>query len=321
MRYDWKIEELEALYALPLFELLSCAHTLHAQFHRVGEIQVCSLISVKTGGCIEDCKYCAQSSRYQTGVTAQPMMGYEEVLLAAKKAISQGATRICLGAAWREVKDNKQFAAVLEMVKAIRELGVEVCCTLGMLNASQAEQLKEAGLYAYNHNLDTSEKHYKSITTTRTYQERLNTLDIVRKANLSVCCGGILGLGEEPLDRLLLLLTLSHHHPHPESVPINRLSPIPGTPFQELPKLTIWEMIRIIAVARLIMPCAMVRLSAGRIDMSYEEQTLCFFAGANSIHMGEKLLTVPNTCIDKDEQMFELLGLKKRKAIYDTCHN
>jgi biotin synthase len=314
MRYDWTIEELEELYSLPLFELLSEAHTLHRQFHRIGEIQVCSLISVKTGGCTEDCKYCAQSSRYKTTINAQPMMRYEEVLKDAQKAIDKGATRICLGAAWREVKDNKQFASVLEMVKGIRSLGVEVCCTLGMLTKAQAEQLKEAGLYAYNHNLDTSEKHYKNITTTRSYQERLNTLDIVRKANLSVCCGGILGLGEEPLDRLQLLLTLSCHNPHPESVPINRLSPISGTPFQELPKLTIWEMIRILAVARLIMPQAMLRLSAGRTDMTYEEQALCFFAGANSIHMGEKLLTVANTSIDKDEKMFELFGLQKKRA-------
>lgn len=314
MRYDWTIEELEELYALPLFELLSRAHALHGQFHQIGEIQVCNLISVKTGGCPEDCKYCAQSSRYKTSITAQPMMRYEEVLQAAQTAISRGATRICLGAAWKEVKDNKQFAAVLEMVKGIRSLGVEVCCTLGMLNSTQAEQLKAAGLYAYNHNLDTSEKHYKNITTTRTYQERLNTLDVVQKANLSLCCGGILGLGEEPLDRLQLLLTLSRHNPHPESVPINQLSPIPGTPFQDMPKLTIWEMIRVIAVARLIMPQAMLRLSAGRADMSYAEQALCFFAGANSIHMGEKLLTVANTSVDKDEKMFELFGLKKKKA-------
>ncbi len=314
LRYDWTIEELEKLYHLPFFELLSHAHLIHVQHHQVGEIQVCNLISIKTGGCPEDCKYCAQSSRYQTSVSAQPMMQYDEVLNEAKKAIARGATRICLGAAWREVRDSKQFDDVLYMVKGITALGAEVCCTLGMLKDHQAKRLKDAGLYAYNHNLDSSEKFYKTIITTRTYQDRLNTLDIVEKTGISVCCGGILGMGEDTLDRLELLLTLSQRNPHPESVPINRLTQVPGTPLENQPHISPWEMIRIIAVARIVLPKVMLRLSCGRIEMSYEEQALCFFAGANSIFMGEKLLTVANTSLDKDEKMFQLFGLKKRPA-------
>lgn len=314
IRYDWTIKELEELHALPLLELISKSHILYTRFHQPGEIQVCNLISIKTGGCPEDCKYCAQSSRYQTSVSAQPMMLYDEVLDEVKKAIARGATRVCLGAAWREVSDNKQFDNVLAMIKGIADLNVEVCCTLGMLKEHQAKRLKEAGLYAYNHNLDSSENFYKTIITTRTYQDRLNTLDIVEKSNLSVCCGGILGMGESTRDRLELLLTLCKRNPHPESVPINRLSQIPGTPLEDQPKISVWEMIRIIAVARIVLPEAMVRLSCGRIEMSYEEQALCFLAGANSIFIGEKLLTVANTPTDKDEQMFQLLGLKKRPA-------
>lgn len=319
IRYDWTIEELQELYAMPFLELVSKSNHLHNQFHELAEVQVCSLISIKTGGCPEDCKYCAQSSRYQTSVSAQPMMQYEAVLGEAKKAVERGATRVCLGAAWREVRDSKQFEEVLRMIRGITDLGVEVCCTLGMLKEHQAERLKSAGLYAYNHNLDSSEKFYKTIITTRTYQDRLNTLDIAEKANLSVCCGGILGMGEDPIDRLELLLTLCRRNPHPESVPINRLSQIPGTPLENQPKISIWEMIRAIAVARIVLPEAMIRLSAGRIEMSYEQQALCFLAGANSIFAGEKLLTVANTSIDKDEEMFQLLGLKKRPAFAKVC--
>jgi biotin synthase len=314
IRYDWTLEELKALYALPLLGLISKSHTLHLQFHQPSEIQVCSLISIKTGGCPEDCKYCAQSSRYQTAVSAQPMMRYEDVLSEAKGAVERGATRVCLGAAWREVRDSRQFDEVLRMVRGITDLGVEVCCTLGMLKESQARRLKEAGLYAYNHNLDSSEKFYKTCVTTRTYQERLETLDVVQKADLSMCCGGILGMGEEIQDRLELLLTLCTRNPHPESVPINRLSQIPGTPLADQPKISLWEMVRVIALARIVLPTAMIRLSCGRIEMSYEGQALCFLAGANSIFSGEKLLTVANTSIDQDEEMFQLFGLKKRPA-------
>lgn len=314
IRYDWTLQELKELYEMPLLELISKSNHLHGQYHELSEVQVCSLISIKTGGCPEDCKYCAQSSRYQTAVSAQPMMEYEAVLKEAKKAVDRGATRVCLGAAWREVRDSKQFEEVLKMVKGIADLGVEVCCTLGMLKEHQALKLKEAGLYAYNHNLDSSERFYKTIITTRTYQDRLDTLEIAEKANLSVCCGGILGMGEDFSDRLELLLTLCKRNPHPESVPINRLSQIPGTPLEDQPKISTWEMVRAIAVARIVLPQSMIRLSAGRVEMSYEQQALCFLAGANSIFAGEKLLTVANTPIDRDEEMFQLLGLKKRPA-------
>lgn len=314
IRHDWTFEELKELYAMSLLELVAKSNHIHLQHHNPAQIQVCSLISIKTGGCPEDCKYCAQSSRYQTTVSPKPMMSVEAVLIEAKKAAQRGATRVCLGAAWREIRDGRQFEEVLKMVKGIAELGLEVCCTLGMLKEHQAKRLKEAGLYAYNHNLDTSEHYYKTIITSRTYQDRLNTLDIVEKTNLSVCCGGILGLGEDVLDRLKLLLTLCRRHPHPESVPVNKLSQIPGTPLEDQPKISFWEVLRIIAIARIVMPQAMVRLSAGRIEMSYEQQALCFLAGANSIFAGEKLLTIANTPIDRDDGMFQLLGLNKRPA-------
>lgn len=314
IRSDWTLQELQILYSKPLLELIVEAMEIHKVYHKIGEIQVCHLISIKTGGCSEDCKYCAQSSRYQTNVKAQPMMQYEEVIATAKKAIARGATRICLGAAWRNVRDSRQFDETLRMVKGIADLGVEVCCTLGLLSESQAEKLKQAGLYAYNHNLDSSERFYKTIITTRSYQDRINTLDIVEKSGISVCCGGIIGMGETKEDRLELLLALSNRNLHPESVPINQLSPIPGTPLENQPKLSSWEFIRMVAVARILMPKSMIRLSAGRIELSYQEQTLCFLSGANSIFAGEKLLTVGNTPNDSDEEMFNLLGLKKRKS-------
>lgn len=314
IRYDWTLDELKELYELPLLQLISQAHLFHTTFHEPDEVQVCRLISIKTGGCPEDCKYCAQSSHNQTSTLATPLMSYDAVLQEAKKAVMAGATRICLGAAWRNVRDSKQFDEVLSMVKGITDLGVEVCCTLGMLTHSQAKQLKKAGLYAYNHNLDTSEKYYQMIVSTRTYQDRINTLNVVESANLSACSGGILGMGEDFTDRLELLLTLCRRNPHPDSVPINQLSQIPGTPLFDAPKISFWEMVRIIAIARIVLPKSMIRLSAGRIDMSFENQALCFLAGANSIFAGEKLLTVANTSMCKDEEMFQLLGLKKRPA-------
>lgn len=314
LKSDWTLEELKAIHELPLFELLSRAHICLTKFHKVGEIQICKLISIKTGGCAEDCKYCAQSSRYQTAVKPQPRMTYEAVIKEAKNAIAKGATRICLGAAWREVIEGKFFEDILLMVQGIKALGAEVCCTLGMLKEEQARRLQEAGLYAYNHNLDSSEKFYNTIITTRKYQDRINTLDIVQKTGLSVCCGGILGMGETSLDRLELLLNLSQRQPHPESVPINCLSRIPGTPLETMPSISIWEVVRTIATARIIMPKTMLRLSCGRIDMSYEQQTLCFFAGINSIFSGEKLLTVTNNAPDQDDSMFQLLGLTKRPS-------
>lgn len=311
--HNWTLGELKELYDLPLFELLSKSHQIHRRFQPLGEIQVCSLISIKTGGCPEDCKYCSQSSLYQTPISAEPLMSYDDVLLQAKKMIAHGASRICLGAAWRGVRNSKQFDEVLRMVKGIADLGVEVCCTLGLLNEEQADRLKEAGLDSYNHNLDSSEKFYRTIITTRTYQDRLNTLKIVREKNLKVCCGGILGMGEEVEDRLELLLTLSKLDPNPESVPINRLERIPGTPLQDQPSISFWDFLRMIALARIVLPKAKVRLSAGRLAMSTQEHALCFFAGANSIHAGEKLLTIGNPSLDTDEEMFAVLGLKKLK--------
>lgn len=314
IRSDWSKEEISEIYHTPLLELINKAGNLHRQFHKPSEIQVCSLISIKTGGCPEDCKYCPQSARYQTSVEAQPLMQHDEVLQMAQRAIANGATRICLGAAWREVRDNKQFDQILEIIKSLTNLGVEVCVTLGMLKDHQAQKLAEAGLYAYNHNLDTSKEYYSTIITTRTYEDRLNTLAAVEKANISVCCGGIIGMGEKLEDRLGLIHTLATRSPHPESVPINRLVRVKGTPLMDRDETSIWEMIRMVAVARITMPKAMVRLSAGRLEMSFEQQALCFLAGANSIHAGEVLLTTPNPKFDTDNQMFELFGLTKRPA-------
>lgn len=315
IRKNWQLEELQKLHDLPLMELISRAHATHIQFHPIGEIQVCTLLSIKTGGCPEDCKYCSQSSRYKTAVSPRPMLSYEQVLTFAKKAIEKGVTRICLGAALREVKDNKQFDEILQMIKGVTKLGVEVCCTLGLLNESQAIKLKEAGLHSYNHNLDTSENFYKTIITTRSYQDRLNTLDAVAKAELKACCGVILGLGEELIDRLKFLLTISQRDPAPESVPINQLSPVAGTPLENQPKIPFWEVLRMVATTRIVLPKAMVRLSAGRINMSFEQQALCFFAGANSIHADEMLtIAVPNIPRDQDEEMFQTLGLKRRPS-------
>jgi biotin synthase len=275
---------------------------------------VCTLLSIKTGGCPEDCAYCPQAARYNTDVKAQKLMSKEEVLGAAQRAKEGGSTRFCMGAAWREVRDNRDFDRVLDMVKGVNEVGLEVCCTLGMLTEEQAQKLKEAGLYAYNHNLDTSEDHYADIITTRKYDDRLNTLSHVRKAGISQCSGGIIGLGETDDDRIEMLHTLATLPQHPESVPVNALVPVEGTPLENQPRVSVWEMIRMIATARITMPKAMVRLSAGREHMTLEQQALCFMAGANSIFSGEKLLTTPNPSFDDDKAMFALLGLKPREA-------
>lgn len=310
---NWTLEELQTIYNQPLLQLIAQAQTVHSQHHHPNEVQVCTLISVKTGGCTEDCKYCAQSSRYQTDIKPQPMMKLDEVMRRAKIAKAQGTTRICLGMAWREVRNNALFEELLCMVKEITALGLEVCCTLGMLDESQAQRLKEAGIYAYNHNLDSSENFYKTIITTRTYQERLHTLDIVEKTGIHVCCGCIIGMGETVEDRLQFLLTLSRRPSPPHSIPINRLLTVPGTPLEKQSPTAIWEMIRMVATTRIIFPKAMVRLSAGRMSMSYEQQALCFLAGVNSIHVGEKLLTLPNNPMDQDQEMFQLLGLQIRQ--------
>lgn len=314
LRNDWTIDEIHDIYNQPLLELVHRAATVHRKYNDTGEVQVCTLLSIKTGGCTEDCAYCPQSARYNTGVDVQALMKKDEVLEYARKAKDAGSTRFCMGAAWREVRDNRDFDRVLDMVKDVNGMGMEVCCTLGMLTEHQAERLAEAGLYAYNHNLDTSSEYYNEIITTRTYDDRLRTLDNVRKAGVTVCCGGIIGLGEKHEDRIKMLHTLATLPEHPESVPINALVPIQGTPLANQQKVDVWDMIRMIATARILMPASMVRLSAGRAQMSVAEQAFCFMAGANSIFAGDKLLTTPNPDFDEDMQMFDLLGLTARKA-------
>ncbi|QEC74563.1 biotin synthase BioB [Mucilaginibacter ginsenosidivorax] len=314
VRYDWTKEEIAEIYHTPLLDLVYRAATVHRENKDYAEVQISSLISIKTGGCSEDCAYCPQAARYNTGVDVHAMMPKDEVIAAAEKAKAGGASRLCMGAAWREVRDNRDFDKVIDMVKAVNSLDMEVCCTLGMLTESQAQRLADAGLYAYNHNLDTSEEDYKRIITTRTYDDRLNTLKNVRKAKITVCSGGIVGLGETVEDRISMLKTLSNLPKHPESVPINALVPIAGTPLADQPRVPIWDMVRMIATARIIMPRSIVRLSAGRTEMSTVEQAFCFMAGASSIFAGEKLLTTPNPSFDTDMAMFELLGLTPRKA-------
>ncbi|MEO6328554.1 MAG: biotin synthase BioB [Ginsengibacter sp.] len=317
MKNDWTIEEISEIYHTPLLELIYKAASIHREFHDIAEVQVCTLLSIKTGGCPEDCAYCPQAARYNTGVNVHSLMKNEEVLSYAEKAKNAGSTRFCMGAAWREVRDNSDFDRVIEMIKGVNEMGMEVCCTMGMLTESQAKKLYDAGLYAYNHNVDTSADHYGDIITTRTYNDRLNTLNNVRKAGISVCSGGIIGLGETHEDRIGMLHTLSTLPQHPESVPINALVRVKGTPLQGQPKVDIWDMVRMIATARILMPATMVRLSAGRAEMSVAEQALCFMAGANSIFAGDKLLTTPNPSYDEDNVMFQLLGLKPRAAFKD----
>ncbi|PSR56441.1 biotin synthase BioB [Adhaeribacter arboris] len=318
IRTDWEIKEIEEIYHKPILELIVEAATVHRQYQTGSEVQVCTLLSVKTGGCPEDCAYCPQAARYQTGVKAHGLLKDEEVLAAATRAKNAGSTRFCMGAAWREVRDNRDFDRVLGMVTQVNDMGLEVCCTLGMVNEYQAERLKQAGLYAYNHNLDTSGDHYGNIITTRKYEDRLNTIDHVRKAGISVCSGGIIGLGETTEDRIEMLHVLATMPEHPESVPVNALVPVAGTPLQNQPRVPVWDMIRMIATARIIMPKTMVRLSAGRTNLSVAEQALCFLAGANSIFSGEKLLTTPNPDFNEDQAMFELLGLQPRKAFKDA---
>ena len=306
--------EVAAIYQSPLMELIFRAAEVHREYHDPSQVQVCVLLSVKTGGCPEDCGYCPQAARYDTGLKIQGLMDLDEVVQAATKARDGGATRFCMGAAWREVRDNSHFDRVLDMIRGVKSLGLEACCTLGMVTEAQARRMKDAGLDAYNHNLDSSPEFYGKIISTRTYGDRLKTLDNVRKAGISVCCGGIVGMGETEDDRIGLLETLANLPEHPESVPVNALVPVGGTPLGDRPKVEIWEMIRTIATARILMPTAMVRLSAGRIHMSESDQALCFLAGANSIFAGDKLLTTPNPEVDRDQQLFNRLGLTPRPA-------
>jgi len=308
-RHDWTLAEVRAIHDLPLLDLVHRAQTVHREHFGDNRVQLCSLLSVKTGGCPEDCAYCPQAARYHTDVRAEPLMEIDDVLAAARKAREAGATRFCMGAAWREVKDGPQFDRVLEMVRGVKRLGMEACCTLGMLTAEQAGRLKEAGLDAYNHNLDTSRAKYGDIITTRTYDERLRTLDNVRRAGISVCCGGILGMGESVDDRCEMLRMLAAQEPHPESVPINMLVAIAGTPLAARPPVSTVEMVRAIATARILMPRAMVRLSAGRQQMSEEAQLLCMMAGANSVFFGDKLLTTGNPEYAQDMALFEAAGI------------
>lgn len=316
IRYDWQNAEIRAIYDQPLLELIYQAASVHRQFHNPKQIQVCKLISIKTGGCPEDCGYCAQSSRYQTEVKPQALLDQQTVVEIAQNAKQKGVSRVCMGAAWREVRDNSQFDRVLEMVKNVTDMGLEVCCTLGMLTSEQAKRLEEAGLYAYNHNLDTSSDYYSTIITTRTYSDRLNTIENVRQTNVTVCSGGILGLGESVDDRVSMLQTLASLSPHPESVPINILSQVEGTPLANQPDVPIWDVVRMIATARIIMPTSDVRLSAGRARLSQVEQALCFMAGANSIFSSDdnQMLTVTTPCpdYDADKEMLNLLGLEMR---------
>lgn len=321
IKNKWTTEEIAEIYYSPVLELIYKAATVHRQNHDPQEVQVCTLLSVKTGGCPEDCSYCPQAARYHTDVQVHKLLPTDEVISAAQKAKDNGSTRFCMGAAWREVRDNKDFDRVIDMVKGVSKIGLEVCCTLGMLTPAQAQKLKEAGLYAYNHNLDTSEEHYDQIITTRTYNDRLDTLKNVSDANISVCSGGIIGLGETDQDRIEMLHTLANLPVPPESVPVNALVPVEGTPLENQEKVSIWEMVRMIATARILIPKAMVRLSAGRVKMNLEEQALCFLAGANSIFSGDKLLTTPNPEENQDKKMFQILNLKPRKAYKETMVN
>jgi biotin synthase len=303
------LDEVAAVYRTPVLELIFRAASIHREHHDPSKVQVCVLLSIKTGGCPEDCGYCPQSAHYQTGVKAEGLLDVGEVLAAAERAKDQGATRFCMGAAWRQVKDGPQFDRVLDMVRGVKALELEACCTLGMLSADQARRLKEAGLDAYNHNLDSSEAFYDRIISTRTYKDRLDTLGHVRAAGITVCCGGIVGMGETEDDRISLLHTLANLPEPPESVPINALVAVEGTPLSDQPKIAIWDMVRTIATARILMPRSTVRLSAGRVALSEAEQALCFLAGASSIFAGEKLLTTPNPEFDQDARLFANLGL------------
>jgi len=309
-RHDWTVSEIRAIHDLPLPQLMLRAQTVHQQHHQPEEVQLCSLLSVKTGGCPEDCAYCPQSSRHDTEVDVERMMSKDEVLDAAERARAAGATRFCMGAAWREVKDGPAFDNVLAMVRGVRDKGMEACVTLGMLNEQQARKLADAGLSAYNHNLDTSKEFYGSIITTRTFEDRLTTLRNVRKAGITVCSGGIIGMGESIGDRCGMLMTLANLDPHPESVPINALVAVEGTPLAGRPPVDPIELVRMIGTARIMMPQSKVRLSAGRMAMSREAQLLCLLAGANSIFYGEKLLTTGNPDVSADQALLRDAGLR-----------
>jgi biotin synthase len=310
VRHDWTRDEVRAVYKTRLIDILFQAQAVHRRYFQPGEVQLCQLLSIKTGGCPEDCAYCPQSAHYDTGVERQDLLSIGHVLATARQAREQGVTRFCMGAAWRQISDGPEFESVLEMVRAVSGLGLEVCCTLGMLNDVQAQRLADAGLYAYNHNLDTSTEFYGEIITTRNYDDRLRTLENVRKAGITVCCGGIIGMGESDDDRIGLLHQLAMLTPHPESVPINMLVRVDGTPLGDADPVDPLVLVRTIATARILMPSSRVRLSAGRRSLSREAATLSFMAGANSIFVGDKLLTTPNPSRDEDEVLLQDLDLR-----------
>jgi biotin synthase len=310
-------ESLLELYNKPLLELVFEAATIHRQYHNPREVQMSSLLSIKTGGCPEDCGYCPQAARYHTDVEAHKLMTVESVIEQAKNAQANGSSRLCMGAAWREVRDNKDFDNVIEMVAAVNGLGMEVCATLGMMNEDQAKRLKNAGLFAYNHNLDSSKEFYGDVISTREYEDRLNTIDNAKKAGLTVCSGGIIGMGEAIEDRIGLLMSYMEMETPPESIPINALVAVEGTPLEDQKPIEQWEMIRMVATTRIAFPEAVVRLSAGRTKMTMEGQALCFMAGAGSIFAGDKLLTTPNPEFNEDKEMFEILGLIPKEAFAD----
>ncbi len=310
IRHDWTPDEIREIHALPLPDLIYRAQTVHRAHHSPDEVQGCVLLSIKTGNCPEDCAYCPQSAHYKTEVEGEALLSIDETLASARRAKESGATRFCMGAAWRDAPEGAEFDRVVEMVRGVRGMGLEACCTLGMLTQEQADRLGEADLTAYNHNLDTSPEFYGNIITTRTYQDRLDTLERVRNAGVTICSGGIIGMGESVDDRLRLLQQLAAQDPHPESVPINSLVRVAGTPLAERRSVDPIEFVRMIATARILMPRSMVRLSAGRLSLSEEGQALCFLAGANSIFMGEKLLTTPNPGISDDEQLLNRMGMR-----------
>tara|TARA_B100001146_G_scaffold220645_1_gene229638 strand:+ start:6511 stop:7605 length:1095 start_codon:yes stop_codon:yes gene_type:complete len=309
-KHNWTKDEILAIYNLPMMELLYRAATVHREHHDPNQVQVSTLLSIKTGGCPEDCGYCPQAARYHTDIEGNDLMTVSHVKAQALRAKASGSSRVCMGAAWRNVKDGEEFDQVLEMVRTINKLDMEVCCTLGMITETQAQRLAEAGLYAYNHNLDTSEDYYKDVISTRAYKDRLDTISNVRKTNVTVCSGGIIGMGENLEDRAGMLVALATLNPQPESVPINALVAVEGTPMEEMEPVSIWDMVRMVATTRIVMPKTQVRLSAGRTEMSREGQAMCFFAGANSIFAGDKLLTTPNPDVNEDMEMFKLLGLQ-----------
>jgi len=315
-KYTTKEAALE-LYNSPLMELIYQAATVHREFHNPLEVQMSTLISIKTGGCPEDCSYCPQSMKYNTHLEVQALMPVKEVVDLAKNAKVNGSSRVCMGAAWRNVRDNRDFDKVVEMVQEINGIGMEVCATLGMLDEKQAERLKNAGLYAYNHNLDSSQEFYKDIISTRQYQERIDTIANARNAGISVCSGGIIGMGETSEDRIGMLMTYVHMEQPPESIPINALVAVEGTPLEEQDSVPVWEMVRMVATSRIMFPQSIIRLSAGRTEMSQEGQALCFMAGASSIFAGDKLLTTPNPEFNEDTSLFKILGLTTKSPFQD----